>query len=77
MSKTHIKKGDQVQVTVGDKRIKGQKGTVLSVDAAKGKVTVEGVRMITKAVRRSEKHPDGGLIQIEGPIHISNVKKLG
>jgi len=77
MSKTHIKKGDQVQVTVGGEKIKGKKGTVLSVDAAKGKVTVEGVRLIKKAVRRSEKNPDGGIVEVEGPIHISNVKKLG
>jgi large subunit ribosomal protein L24 len=75
--KTHVKKGDQVQVTVGGKKIKGKTGTVLSVDAAKGQVLVEGVRMIKKAVRRSEKNPDGGIIETEGPIHISNVKKLG
>lgn len=75
--KTHVKKGDQVQVTVGPKNLKGQTGTVLSVNAAKGQVFVEGVRLIKKAVRRSDKNPDGGIIETEGPIHISNVKKLG
>jgi large subunit ribosomal protein L24 len=73
--KTHVKKGDQVQVIAGNH--KGKTGTVLLVNAGKGQVTVEGVRPLQKAVRRSEKNPDGGLTTIDGSIHISNVKKLG
>ncbi len=73
--RTHVKKGDQVQVIAGDH--KGKTGQVLTVNAAKGRVTIDGVRPLKKAVRRSEKHPDGGIITIDGPIHISNVKKLG
>ncbi|MEI6604937.1 MAG: 50S ribosomal protein L24 [Verrucomicrobiota bacterium] len=72
--KTHVKKGDQVQIIAGNH--KGKSGLVLSVDAAKGKVVVEGGRPIKKAVKRSEKEPDGGIKTIDGPIHISNVKKL-
>ena len=72
--KTHVKKGDQVQIIAGNN--KGKRGLVLSVDAAKGKVTVEGANPIKKAVKRTEKEPDGGIKTIDGPIHISNVKKL-
>lgn len=75
--KTHVHKGDQVQVIVGGKDLKGKTGTVLSVNAAKGTVTVEGVRLITKATKPTEAKPEGGLVKVEGPIHISNVKKVG
>jgi large subunit ribosomal protein L24 len=73
--KSHVKKGDEVEIIAGNH--KGKRGTVLSVDAAKGQVVVEGGRKIKKAVRRSEKNPDGGLQEVDGPVHLSNVKKLG
>ncbi|MGC4014409.1 MAG: 50S ribosomal protein L24 [Luteolibacter sp.] len=73
--KTHVKKGDEVEIIAGNH--KGKRGTVLSVNAAKGQVVVEGGRKIKKATKRSEKNPDGGLIESDGPVHISNVKKLG
>ena len=70
--KTHVKKGDQVVVIAG--AAKGAQGTVLAVQTAKNRVLVEGVRMIKKAVRPSQDKPQGGIIEKEGPIHISNVK---
>jgi large subunit ribosomal protein L24 len=73
--KTHVKKGDEVEIIAGNH--KGKRGTVLAVNAAKGQVVVEGGRKIKKAVRRSEKNPDGGLQEVDGPVHLSNVKKLG
>ncbi len=73
--KTHVKKGDEVEVIAGNH--KGKRGTILSVNAAKQQVIVEGARKIKKAVRRSETNPDGGILEEDGPIHISNVKKLG
>jgi large subunit ribosomal protein L24 len=73
--KTHVKKGDEVVVISGN--AKGKTGKVLAVNASKQQVIVEGARSMTKAVRRSEQHPEGGLIQKGGPIHLSNVKKLG
>ena len=73
--KTHVKKGDEVEIIAGNN--KGKRGTVLAVNAAKGQVVVEGGRKVKKAVRRSEKNPDGGLQEVDGPVHISNVKKLG
>ena len=73
--KTHVKKGDQVEIIAGNH--KGKRGTVLLVNAAKGKVIVEGGRPIMKAIKPTEADPDGGLKTIDGPIHISNVKKVG
>ena len=73
--KTHVKKGDQVEIITGNH--KGKRGTVLSVDATKGRVTVEGARPVKKAVKASEADPTGGIKTIDGSIHISNVKKVG
>ncbi|TAE78606.1 MAG: 50S ribosomal protein L24 [Verrucomicrobia bacterium] len=73
--KTHVKKGDQVEIIAGNH--KGKRGTVLSVDAEKGKVVVEGGRTVKKATKASEKNPDGGIVEQNAPVHISNVKKLG
>ncbi|MCD7798494.1 MAG: 50S ribosomal protein L24 [Akkermansiaceae bacterium] len=70
-----MKKGDEVEVIAGNH--KGKRGTVLSVNAVKGTVIVEGVRILKKAVRPTEQDPDGGIKEVDGPIHISNVKKVG
>lgn len=72
--KTHVKKNDEVQVISGNHR--GETGRVLQVFPEKGQVIVEGVRLIKKHARRSQDRPDGGIIEREGPIHISNVKLL-
>ncbi len=72
--KTHVKKGDDVQVIAG--KNKGKRGVVLSVDAKKQTVIVEGARTIKKATKPSESDPDGGIKEMDGPIHISNVKKV-
>ena len=74
-TKTHVKKGDQVEIITGAH--KGKQGTVLAVNATKGQVVVEGARPVKKATRRSEADPDGGIKTIDGSVHISNVKKLG
>jgi len=72
--KTHVKADDKVVVISGNH--KGKQGTVTSVNAAKGQVIVEGVRKIKKAMRRTEENQDGGIEEQDGPIHISNVKKV-
>ena len=72
---THVRKGDQVEVISGNH--KGGSGEILQVYPAKAQVLVEGVRMIKKHARKSQDRPDGGIIEREGPIHISNVKKIG
>ncbi|HAE20240.1 MAG: 50S ribosomal protein L24 [Verrucomicrobiaceae bacterium TMED137] len=72
--KRHVKKDDNVVVISGNH--KGKQGIVLSVNAAKEQVVVEGVRVMKKAIRRSEENQDGGIEEVDGPIHISNVKKV-
>ncbi|MDE6417509.1 MAG: 50S ribosomal protein L24 [Duncaniella sp.] len=71
MSKNHIKKGDIVRVISGEDR--GKEGRVLKVLTSKQRAIVEGINMVTKATKPSAKHPDGGLIKMEAPIHISNI----
>ena len=74
MSKLHIKKGDMVYVNAGDN--KGQQGKVLKVDGAKQRAVVEGVNICKKATKPNAKNPQGGLIEQEAPIHISNLQPI-
>ena len=71
MSTLKIKKGDTVKVIAG--KDNGSEGKVISVDVKKGKILVEGVNMITKHAKPSQANPNGGIIQKEAPIDISNV----
>ncbi len=73
--KTHVKKGDQVEIITGNS--KGKRGTVLLVNAVKGTVVVEGGRQVKKASKATEADPNGGIKTIDGSVHISNVKKVG
>lgn len=70
--KTHVKKGDMVEVISGN--FIGSKGAILQVLPSKGQVIIEGVRMIKKHERKSQDRPEGGIAEREGPVHISNVK---
>ena len=70
-----LKKDDTVQVISGED--KGKRGTVLRVDRENDRVTVQGINLVYKHLRRSQKHPQGGRIQMEAPIHISNVMLIG
>ena len=72
--KLHIKKGDMVYVNAGDN--KGQQGKVLKVDAAKQRAIVEGVNMSKKATKPNAQNPQGGIVEQEAPIHISNLQLL-
>jgi large subunit ribosomal protein L24 len=72
--KLHIKKGDTVMVIAGDS--KGQQGRVLVVDIDKDKAMVEGVNMLKKHSRPTNKTPKGGIIEKEAPIHVSNLKVI-
>ena len=74
MPKTHVSTGDEGKIIAGNH--KGKQGTVLSVNAEKGQVVVEGARIIKKAIRKSEANPDGGIEEQDGPVAISNVKKI-
>lgn len=72
--KTHVKINDQVQVISGN--FKGDTGKILQVLTKTEQVIVEGVRMIKKHSKKTQDRPDGGIVELEGPIHISNVKKI-
>lgn len=71
MAKLHIKKGDIVVVLAGDD--KGKEGKVLSVDPKKERAVVEGVNMVSKAVKPSAQNPQGGIVKKEASVHISNL----
>ena len=66
-----IKRGDTVTVLSGND--KGKTGKVLRVDQEKQRVVVEGVRLIKRHSRPSQRNPQGGIVEREGSVHISNV----
>jgi large subunit ribosomal protein L24 len=68
---SHIRKDQVVEVIRGDH--KGARGKVLRLDRRRGLVVVEGVNMVYRHVRPSRRNPQGGRIQKEAPIHVSNV----
>lgn len=67
-----IRSGDTVEVIAGNDR--GQKSRVIKIDRATGKALVEGVNRVKKHIRRSQKHPQGGVLSKEMPVQLSNVK---
>lgn len=71
MSTMKIKKGDTVKVIAG--KDKDKEGKVISVDMKNSKVLVEGINMITKHTKPSAANQNGGIVQKEAPIDISNV----
>jgi large subunit ribosomal protein L24 len=72
-----IRKGDKVKVIAGQER--GNTGTVLEVLAAKGRVRVEGLMKVKRHVKRgrSQSNPDGGIVEKNGTIALSNVMVVG
>ena len=72
--KLKIKKGDSVKVITGDD--KGKTGKVLAVYPKTLKVVVEACKIAKKAIKPSEKNPNGGFINKEMPMDISNVAKV-
>ena len=74
MSKLHIKKGDTVIVNAGDDR--GKQGRVLRVLIDKNKAVVEGVNVVSKSTKPNAKHPQGGIVKMEAPIHVSNLSLI-
>ena len=70
MTKLSIRTGDKVRVIAG--KDKGKEGKVLSVVPYKQRVLVERINMMKKATRAKQRTP-GGIMEIEGPIHVSNV----
>jgi large subunit ribosomal protein L24 len=73
-NKLKIKKGDKVLVIAGDD--KGKEGMVITAIPKTRQLIVEGVRVVKKAVKPSDKNKEGGFDHKEMPIDISNVKKV-
>lgn len=74
MSKLHIKKGDTVYVNSGVD--KGKTGRVLKVLVKEQRAFVEGLNMIKKHTKPNAKYPQGGIIEQEAAIHISNLNPV-
>jgi len=70
----HIRQGDTVVIITG--RDKGKTGRVLRVLTARNRVVVEGINRVWKHVRPSQRNPQGGRIQKDAPIHLSNVMPM-
>ncbi len=69
--KLHIKKGDTVVVITGNNR--GQKGRVLEVIRKTNRAIVEGVNLVKKHTKPNANNPQGGIIEQEASIHLSNL----
>ena len=66
-----IKKGDKVKVITGDD--KGTIGEVLKAFPKEDKVIVEGVKLVKKALKPTQANPEGGMVEKESKVHVSNV----
>ncbi len=67
----HVKSGDKVIVISG--KDKGKTGTVLKAIPSKDRVVVEGVNIVKKHQKPTQDNPDGGILETEAAIHVSNV----
>lgn len=74
MRKLKIKTGDTVRVIAGDH--KGSEGKIIKVSLEKNKVIVEGVNMVKKHMKPSAQSPQGGIVEKEASIQISNLSLL-
>lgn len=73
MSK-RLRKDDKVIVIAGNDL--GKVGKVLSIDHDNGRILIEGVNIRKKTVKKSQENPQGGILDLEMPIHISNVQAV-
>ena len=69
-----VKVGDNVKVITG--KDKGKEGKVLYTLRKKDRVVVEGVNIVKKHMKPSRMNETGGILEVENPIHVSNVKVL-
>jgi large subunit ribosomal protein L24 len=72
---TKLKKNDLVKILTG--KDKGKSGRILEIDTFKERVLVEGINMKKKTVRPRNQQEKGGIIEVEGYLHISNVMVIG
>lgn len=71
MTKSHVKRGDEVVVLTGKE--KGKRGKILEILSAKNRAVVEGLMMIKRHMKKTEENPEGQIVEKEGSIHISNL----
>lgn len=71
IAKLHVKKNDMIKVIAGKE--KGKTGKVLRVFPAKGRVVVEGLNLIKRHTRPTQVQPEGGIVEKEAALSISNV----
>ncbi len=69
----HIRKGDEVVVITGKTKNHGKHGRVLAVYPKKDRILVEGVNIVKRHTKPSTRNQQGGIVEKEAPIHISNV----
>ena len=74
MKKLKIKTGDTVRVITGDH--KGSEGKILKLFSDKDKAIVEGVNVVKRHTKPNAQNPQGGILEKEAPIHISNLSLL-
>ncbi len=70
----HVRKGDMVFIRTGQD--KGRTGKILRVVPDKDQVIIEGINVRKKHVRPSQQNPQGGIVEKEMPVHISNVSPV-
>lgn len=71
----HIKKGDIVKAIAGEDAVSGKTGKVLQVLPKEEKAIVEGYNYVRKHMRKTQDNPQGGIVEKEAPIHVSNLMK--
>ncbi len=69
--KLHVRKNDMVKIIAGKEQ--GKSGKVLRVFPAKSRVVVEGLNVVKRHTRPNQLNPDGGIVEKEAPLSISNV----
>ena len=74
MAKLKIKKDDLVEIISGAS--KGERGKIVSVDTKNNRAVVEGVNKVKRHTKPTAKYPNGGIVEKEASIHISNLKQL-
>ena len=73
-NKLHVKKEDKVIVISG--KDKGKKGRIIAAYPRENRVLVEGINMVKKHQKPTQQAPQGGIVEIEAPIHVSNVMHI-
>ena len=72
--KIKLKSGDIVRAITGEDAASGRTGKVIRVDPSSQRALVEGFNLVKKHIKRSQDYPQGGIVEKEAPVHISNLK---